>query len=118
MERSKYIRMKLSNLPADFVKLYNLQANVTKDGYVYIKISRGMYGLLHAGILAQDLLEKCLNAKVYRQSTLTHGLCKHAWQSIPLTLCVDDFGVNCFGKEHVNHLLKTLHENYTISTDW
>ena len=36
MEHRDYMRMKLSNLPADFVKQYNLQAKVTKYGYVYI----------------------------------------------------------------------------------
>ena len=36
MERIKYMRIKLSNLPADFVKQYNIQAKVTKYGYVYI----------------------------------------------------------------------------------
>ena len=36
MERSKYMRMKISNLPADFVKQYNIQVNLTKDGYIYI----------------------------------------------------------------------------------
>ena len=77
-----------------------------------------MCGLLHAGILAQELLEKCLNAKGYRQITLTPGFWKHAWQPISFTLCVDDFGVKVFGKEHFNHQLKPFHENYTISIDW
>ena len=36
MERNKYIIMKHSNLPEYFVKHYNLQAKVTKYGYVYI----------------------------------------------------------------------------------
>ena len=34
--------MKLRNLPEDFVKQYNLQANVTKYGYVCIEIFRVM----------------------------------------------------------------------------
>ena len=73
LERSKYMRVKLSDLPADFVKKYNVQAKVTKDGYVLIKIRKRMCVLLHADILAQELLEKHLNAKGYRQSTLTPG---------------------------------------------
>ena len=31
---------------------------------------------------------------------------------------MDDFSVNFVGKEHVDDLLKTLHDNYTVSTDW
>ena len=78
MERSEYMRMKLSNLPADVVKKYNLQAKVTKYGYVYIEICKGIYGLPHSGILSQDLLEKNINTKGYRQSNLTTGLLTHA----------------------------------------
>ena len=74
MERRKYMRMKLSDLQNYFVKKYNLQAKVTKYGYVYIEIRKGMYSLPHAGILAQELLEKRLNEKRYIQSTLTPGL--------------------------------------------
>ena len=34
LERSKYMRMKLSDLPEYFVKQYNFQEKITKDGYV------------------------------------------------------------------------------------
>jgi hypothetical protein len=37
----------------------------TNDGTIYIKIQKGMYGLPQAGILAQNLLEKCLNQHCY-----------------------------------------------------
>ena len=58
MERFEYTQLKLSNLPEDFIKQYNLTYKVTKDGYVYIKVCKGMYGLPQAGILAQKLLKK------------------------------------------------------------
>ena len=45
MKQSKYMRLKLSNLPEDFIKQYKLTAKTTKDGYVYIEIFKGMYGL-------------------------------------------------------------------------
>ena len=73
MSRYEYMRLKLSDLPEDFVKQYNLNSKVTKDGYVYIEIRRGMYGLPQSGLLAQQLLEKRLNKKGYRQSELTPG---------------------------------------------
>ena len=53
--------MKLSNLPKDFIKQYKLAAKTTKDGYVYIKICKGMYVLPQAGMLAQKLLYQFLN---------------------------------------------------------
>ena len=39
-----------------FVSEYKLQYKVTKDGYVYLEIRKGMYGLPADGILAQRLL--------------------------------------------------------------
>ena len=57
MERPKFMRMKLSDLPEDFVKLYNLTSMADGNGAVYVKIQKGLYGLPQAGILANKLLE-------------------------------------------------------------
>ena len=66
MSRFEYMRLKLSDLPAEFVKQYNLTAKVTADGYVYVEIRRGMYRLPQSGLLAQKLLKKRLNKEGYR----------------------------------------------------
>ena len=66
MERYKYMRLKLAELPEDFVSEYKLQDKVTKDGYIYLEIRKVMYSLQATGILAQRLLENLLNAKGYR----------------------------------------------------
>ena len=58
MERPEFMRMKLSDLPEDFVKLYNLTNIADSNGVVYVKIQKGMYGLPQAGILANKLLEQ------------------------------------------------------------
>ena len=52
MERFEYMRLKLSNLPEDFVKRYNLEPKVDKNGQVYVEIRRRMYGLPQADLLA------------------------------------------------------------------
>ena len=61
MTRFEYMRLKLSNLPDDVVRHYKITDKVTKDGYVYVEIRRGMYGLPQAGLISQKLLEHCLN---------------------------------------------------------
>jgi hypothetical protein len=33
-------------------------------------------------------------------------------------LFVDDFGIEYFGDEHVQHLQRVLEEHYAITTDW
>jgi len=77
MTRPEYMRMKIKDLPEEFVTMYNLTNEATADGFVYIKIQKGMYGLPQAGILAQELLEQCLNIHGYRQSPITPGLWLH-----------------------------------------
>ena len=59
--RYEYMRLKLSNLPEDFIHQYNLMGKVAKDDYIYTEIRRGMYGLPEAGILSQRILEKRMN---------------------------------------------------------
>jgi hypothetical protein len=118
MDQPKYMRMKIRDLPPDFVKAYNLIDLATNDGTIYNKIQKGMYGLPQAGILAQKLLEKCLNQHGYHQSNITPGFWKHGWQPLLFTLCVDNFGINYVGWEHANHLAKILKEHYKCSIDW
>ena len=72
MERYEYMRIKIIDIPEDVVAEYNLQEKATKDGYVYIEVRKGMYGLPQAGLLAQNLLEKRLVKHGYSQSLLSH----------------------------------------------
>ena len=60
--------MKLSDFHESVVEHYKLK-DVAKDGWLYIGVSKGMYGLPQAGILAHKLPEKKLNTRmVYRIS--------------------------------------------------
>jgi hypothetical protein len=77
-----------------------------------------MYGLPHAGLIVNELLEKRLNKHGYHQSKLVPGLWKHKWRPIWFTLVVDDFGVKYVGKEHTLHLKSVLKSYYPLSTDW
>ena len=58
MARPESMRLKMNNMPENIIEQYKLQDKVTKDGYVYVQIKKGMYGLPQAGIIAQELLEK------------------------------------------------------------
>jgi hypothetical protein len=118
MDQPEYMRMKISDLPPNFVKAYNLNDLATNNSTIYIKIQKGMYGLPQAGILAQNLLEKCLNQHGYHQNNVTPGIWKHDWQPLLFTLCVDNFGIKYFGREHASHLAKILVEHNKCSLDW
>ena len=71
-----------------------------------------------AGILAQKLLEERLEKKGYTQSEYTPGFWTHEWRPISFALTVDDFAVKYVGKEHAQHLLSALEEDYECKADW
>ena len=118
MLRYKYVKIKIDDIPEEIIIEYNLREKVTPDGYVYVEIQKGMYGLPQAGILAQQLLEQRLNAHGYSQSRAVPGLWTHETRPISFTLVVDDFGVKYVEKEDALHLINILKEHYEISEDW
>ena len=99
MERPEFLRMKLSYFPDDMIKHYKLKDKVDSKGFVYVKIVKGMYGLPHAGIIAQKNLEERLNKRGYYQSKYTPGFWKHESHPICFSLAVDDFGVKYVRKK-------------------
>jgi len=93
MDRSEYLRLKLDNFPNDVIEHYNLRELVDDKGFVITCVDKGMYGLPHAGIIAQRLLEKRLGNEGCHQSKTTCGFWKHESRPISFCLVVDDFGV-------------------------
>jgi hypothetical protein len=57
MDRPEFMKLKLVDIPDNIVEQYDLKDKVTKEGYVYVQISHGMYGLPQAGMIAQQLLK-------------------------------------------------------------
>ncbi len=57
--------LRLDILPQDIINKYGLTNIVDANGWAYTKIQRGMYGLPQVGILANELLEKCLTIRGY-----------------------------------------------------
>jgi hypothetical protein len=72
----EYMVINLSSLPQETIDKYDLN-ELSQDGWVYIKIQKGMYGLPQAGILANELLQHNLAKDGYRPTTHTHGLWTH-----------------------------------------
>ena len=56
LDRPKYVRIKLSDIPEEFALEYNLLSYAC-DGWVYFEIRRGVYGLPQSGMLSNKLLE-------------------------------------------------------------
>ena len=104
-------------LPQEFIELYNLQDKI-KNGHIYMRIVRGIYGPSQSGKLANDLLKKRLAEEGYFEVQHTPGLFKHKWRPVWFTLVVDDFGIKYIGGEHRDHLLKPLNKYYEVETDY
>ena len=118
MDRPEYFRMSLELFPDDIIDEYMLRDIIDAKGFIHCEVTRGMYGLPQAGMLAQDQLSKRLNKAGYHQSEMTPGYWKHQWRPISFALVVDDFGVKYVGEEHAKHLISVLQEHYEIDVDW
>jgi hypothetical protein len=119
MERYEYMRVPLHMIPDSIMDSYKLHSKV-RNGFVYIEVRRGMYGLPQAGKIANDQLVKFLAPHGYEPVALTHGLWKHNKRPIVFTLVVDDFGVKYTKREDADNLIATL-EKYLQSQhrlDW
>jgi len=85
---------------------------------VFIEVTKGMYGLPQACLLANELLEKRLSKHGYIQSKIVPGLWKHEHGPIIFALFVDNVGVKYVECEHAEYLQKFLEEYYKVTTDW
>jgi hypothetical protein len=118
LKRPEYIRVRLADMPTEIINEYKLRDKANHKGHVFMEITKGMYGLPQAGLLANELLKQRLNKHGYVQSKLVPGLWKHNTRPIQFTLVVDDFGVKYVGRQHAEHLKSVLEEHYKVTTDW
>jgi hypothetical protein len=109
-----YLRIPTTDIPTYIMDLYK---PVITNGFAYVVVMKGMYGLKQAGKLANDLLQQNLGAYGYAPTPVTPGLWTHATRPISFTLVVDDFGISYSNKSDLDHLLHALQQHYQISTD-
>ena len=110
------MRMPLKLIPQPFIDRYELQAKA-KNGYVYIEIQEGMYGLPQAGILANKLLKQRLSDEGYHEQPHTPGLFRHIEKDVYFTLVVDDLGIKYGTRDDIDHLLGVL-KKHTLISKW
>jgi hypothetical protein len=98
------MKIPIALLPDGIIKHYQLQEKVL-DGYIYMEIHKGMYGLPQACIFVNKLLKACLARHGYfEHPPHTPGLWKHVTPPVWFNLCVDNFGIKYIGREHLQHL--------------
>ena len=73
MDRYEYMRIPVRLIPEAFLQAYNLHPKIY-NGYLYMEIRKGMYGLPQSGIIANKLLRKRLRPHGYFEVKNTPGL--------------------------------------------
>lgn len=82
----------------------NYVKKAMSEGFVYMNVLRGMYGLPQAGALGHGLLKTRLNQEGYYQIKVVPSLWK---KSIQFVLVVSDFVIKYLKKEDLYHLIQT-----------
>jgi hypothetical protein len=118
MKYFQYFRTRPSIIPQEvwFDPRYDIP--IVADGYVYLEIRRGIYGLKEAGIVTFNQLVHQLTLYGYEPMPFTPGMWRHHTKRTTFAFCVDDFGVNYFSKNDAMYLINALQANYLLTIDW
>jgi hypothetical protein len=114
LPRFEYMKMLLSQFPEEIVNKYSINA-LAIDGWVYIEIRKGMYGLKQAGLLVNQLLLNRLAPFGYYLALHTPKLWLHKTRSISSSLVVENFEIKYVGKQHTDHLRDALLKTYELT---
>ena len=101
------MRLPIAIISEEIIAAYNLLPLV-KNGFVYILIQKGIYGLPQAGKLANDEFIKHLAPFGYQPTTHTPGLLTHKNRNISFVLTIDDFGIKYTKMRDATHLFNAL----------
>ena len=89
----EYMKLKIHIIPQEIIDEYALHKLVYENGWVYLEIVKGMYGLKQSGIIANMELTKHLENFGYHSVRHTPGLWKHNTREKIFTFVVDDFAI-------------------------
>ena len=117
IERFEYMKVKAEIIPIEIMTQYKLEV-LAEDGWVYIEIRKGIYGLPQAGLLANIKLTKHLAKHDYHPKKYTPDLWKHESKQVSVTLIVKNFFIKYTRKEDADHVMAVLKKQYIISEEW
>ena len=87
MSRAEYMRMNSKYAPPDIRDRYQIEGLVVADGYLYIKIIKGIYGLNQAAIIAYSKLISHMEPHGYYPVPFTTGLWAHNTRETVVLMC-------------------------------
>ena len=116
LPRPEYLLIQKKHLSQHIITKYDLHQYLDND-HILFEVIRSMYGLPHAGRIAQEALIPHLAKHGYLQ-TSTPCLFRHTSNGTAFTLVVDDFGIKYRTKQDAEHLIACLKEKYDLTIRW
>ena len=113
LPRPEYIRIPLKFLSPKILTKHNLSQYIYNNSVLF-EVTKSMYGLPHAGKIAQDVLVERLATHGYHQ-TGTICLFRHSTNGVAFALVVDDFGVKFKDLAGAEDLIRCLQLYYTLT---
>ena len=117
MTKSEHMKKRCKHVPDGIRKQCQLDAKVTKDGCICIKIKKGMPCFKQAAMLAYQHLKQCLEPYGYEPMPRTTGLWRHKSRPTIFCLCVDDFGINFWNRHDADHSCNAIGANFQHAVD-
>ena len=93
----------LKIIPQKIVDAYNLTAPVDWEGWIYMHIEKGIYGLKQAGIIANQEFVKLMAPFGYHPVQHTHSLWVHDSIKTLFSLVVENLCVQYCSAEDSDH---------------
>ena len=97
------MRIPLKIVPQEIIDNYYLKALVDDQGWVYMHVEKGMYGIKQAGIIANQELVKHVAPFEYHPVKHTPGLRVHDSKKKLFSLVVENFCVQYCYTEDSEH---------------
>ena len=113
LQRPEYIRIPLKFLFPKIITQHSLQPFVHNNSILF-EVTKSMYGLPHAGKIAQDVLIGRLAKHGYLQ-TGTTCLFRHVTKGVAFALVADDFAVKFKDLVSIEHLIACLELFYKLT---
>lgn len=117
LEQPEYVAIPVAEIPAESMTRHKLHDKV-RNGRVYFRIDKAMYGLPQAGYIAQRDLGKLLRDNGFRECPRTPQVFRHESRALTMSIVVDDFGVLYLQERDVLWLLEVLRTKYELKVDW
>ena len=116
MPKHEYYNISFGLIPQDTIYKYDLADNKI-NGFLYVRVEQGMYGLVQAVITSHTGLREHICPFVYDPAPIMSGLWFQNKKGIIFTLVVENFGIRYQRREDAQDLINALQEKYEIKQD-